>query len=249
VTTLPVSLRRLGAEVRIGIVVPFDFALDREYWAYAGDDVTLALTRTPFVSGPVSVAFAEDVGDEEVVARSVGDLAACAPAVTVYACTSGSFVGGVAGEARLRTRMEQAGAVHALTTSGALVEALQACGAHRVAVGTPYDAPLSRRLVSFLEQAGFEPVSLACLGLGGDIERVDHDTVVALTQAASRTPADVVFLSCTNLRTVGFLDELEDRAGRPVLSANEVTMWAALRAAAALPAALDPALYGHTLGR
>lgn len=244
-----VSLAPTGGETRLGIIVPFDFVLDREYWAYAADDVTLLLTRTPMVEGPVGISFAEEVGDDEVVAAAVRDLAPCTPAVTVYGCTSGSFVGGVAGEARLRKRMEQAGATRALTTSGALIEALAACDARRVAVGTPYDAALSRRLVTFLEEAGCEPVSLACLGLGADIERVDHDTVVELTMAASRSSADAVFLSCTNLRTAGFLDELEERAGRPVLSANEVTMWAALRAADALPADLDPRLYGHTLGR
>ena len=45
-----------------------------------------------------------------------------------------------------------------------------------------------------------------------------------------------MFLSCTNLRTFDALPALEARYGIPVLSANQVTMWAALQAAgAALP--------------
>jgi maleate isomerase len=79
--------------------------------------------------------------------------------VIAYACTSGSFVGGVEGEQRLREAMLRAGAQAAVTTSGALVEALRALDVRRVAVGTPYVEAIGRRLVPFLERAGFEPVS------------------------------------------------------------------------------------------
>ena len=41
-----------------------------------------------------------------------------------YACTSGSFVAGRAGERALVSSMLDAGAAAAVTTSGALVEAL-----------------------------------------------------------------------------------------------------------------------------
>src|SRR5439155_16915827 len=39
---------------RIGIIVPFDFALDREYWQYASAEASLHITRTPYQMGPVS---------------------------------------------------------------------------------------------------------------------------------------------------------------------------------------------------
>ena len=32
----------------IGIVAPYDFALDRELWRWVPDDVTLHVTRTPY---------------------------------------------------------------------------------------------------------------------------------------------------------------------------------------------------------
>lgn len=69
------------------------------------------------------------------------------------------------------------------------------------------------------------------LGLTGDIFRVSHTTVRDLAIAADRPEADVVFLSCTNLRTFGALAEMEEELKKPVLSANQVTVWAPLRAA------------------
>lgn len=236
--------------VRIGVVAPFDFALDREYWSFVPPDVDLLVTRTPVVEKPVGVEFAEDIGDPAPIRAAVRDLVTCDPEVVAYACTSASFVGGVAGEAALCRHMEEAGARRAVTTSGALVAALTACGARRVGLGTPYDAALGERLGAFLAEAGFEPVSLACLGLTADIERVGPASVFALTEAAAHDDADAVFLSCTNLRTAGLIAELERRAGqRPVLTANQVTMWAALRAAGALPADANPEFFGTVLSR
>ncbi len=57
------------------------------------------------------------------------------------------------------------------------------------------------------------------------------------------TDADALFLSCTNLPTFGLLGELERRFGMPVLSANQVTMWAAMRAAGVQPQIDDQALF------
>jgi maleate isomerase len=39
-----------------------------------------------------------------------------------------------------------------------------------------------------------------------------------------------MFISCTNLPTYDVIEPLEQALGKPVLTANQVTMWAALRA-------------------
>jgi len=67
-----------------------------------------------------------------------------------YACTSGSFIGGLAGEAALVTAMTEAGAPAAVTTSGALVAALRHLDVRRIATVTPYAADLTVGLSSFL---------------------------------------------------------------------------------------------------
>jgi maleate isomerase len=144
-------------------------------------------------------------------------------------------VTGLSGEARLRDAMERAGARRALTTSGALLEALQALAVGRLAVGTPYDADLTARLADFLAEAGYETVGTSRMDLGADIWRVSAGSVRELVHAVPRAGAEAIFLSCTNLPTYEVIGELEREVGVPVLSANLVSMWAALRAIDALP--------------
>jgi maleate isomerase len=222
------SVRRTA---RIGVVVPFDFALDREYWAFVPPDVSLHITRTAFHEGPVGVALARAVADPEEAAEAARTLVAIEPDVIAYACTSGSFVDGVNGERALRDAMTQAGAQRVVTTSGALLEALRVLGVHRVAIGTPYVAELGALLRDFVTEAGFEAASLANLDLDGGIADLADSDVERLAAAAFTPDADALFLSCTNLPTFGVLGRLEQRYGIPVLSANQVTMWAAVRAA------------------
>jgi len=221
----------------IGIVAPFDLALDRELWRWTPEPVSLYLTRTAHLDVPVSVGMAEALGDAR-------EVAVAAPGVTAYLCTSASFVGGLAGEARLRSAMERGGAARALTTSGAMLEALAALGARRVAVATPYDAALTDRLVAFLGEAGIATTGVGYLGMEADIWRVDADSVRRLAHALPREGADAVFLSCTNLPTYDVVPALEAELGIPVLSANLVTMWAALRVLGALPDGRPEALFG-----
>jgi maleate isomerase len=219
----------------IGIVAPFDLALDRELWRWTPEPVSLYLTRTAHLDVPVSMGMAEALGDADALAAACREVSIAEPGVTAYLCTSASFVGGLAGEARLRAAMERGGARRAITTSGAMLEALRALGVRRVAVATPYDAALTDRLVAFLDEAGIATTGVGYLGMGEDIWRVETDSVRELARAIPRESADAVFLSCTNLPTYDVIPGLEAELGVPVLSANLVTLWAALRELGALP--------------
>src|SRR6266567_2371805 len=189
----------------IGLIAPFDFVLDREYWEWIPANVSLHITRSPFLDQQVGVAMAEQVSEDEVLTAAARKLTIADPAVTVFACTSGSFIHGLAGEQRCRQAILAGGARRALTTSGALVEALTAFGI----------------------------TSCAFLGLKGDIFRVSPGTVYRLVRAADCEDAEAIFISCTNLWTREVLSTLEHELGKPVLSANQVTVWAALKAVGA----------------
>jgi maleate isomerase len=216
----------------IGIVAPHDFALDGELWRWMPPGASLYTTRTPALELPIGLDFAKQAAaDEDALARGARDLAAAEPGATAYACTSASYANGLAGERRLRAALERGGARRALTTSGALLEALAALGVHRIGVATPYDAELTAALPEFLAAAGHEPVAVAYLGLDHAIERVRPRSVAELIRSAAPAEADAVVVSCTNLPTIEVLSELEHELGRPVVSANLATVWAALRAA------------------
>ncbi|MFD1538379.1 maleate cis-trans isomerase family protein [Nonomuraea guangzhouensis] len=214
----------------VGVIVPYDMALDRELWRWTPDDVALFFTRTPFSPMPVTVEMAEHVSDSAAVSRCTRDLITVSPAVYAYGCTSGSFVRGVRGERQLVEAMRAAGAPAAVTTSGALLAALKQLAAVRVAIATPYDPDVTERLGLFLREAGVDVVGSSHLGLSADIWKVPYARTAELVAQADHAEADAIVISCTNLPTYDVIAPLEARLGKPVISANQATMWAALRA-------------------
>jgi maleate isomerase len=225
--------RSTSRAARLGMIVPFDMALDREYWQFVPDDASVHVTRLPIIDLPYGVEHALRVAEPEAMAGAVQTLVRIEPDAIGFGCTSGSFVGGIRFERGIRERMEQAGAKVAVTPSSALVDALHALGARRVGLGTPYGLPVARTLEKFLREAGFDPVSLENLEIDEEekVIAASDDLVFELAERAMRPNADVVFLACTNLPTFRVLGDIERRLGVPALSANQVLMWGLCRAA------------------
>lgn len=216
------------AQRGIGIIAPFDLALERELWRWAPLDVSFHLARTPFEPVAVSLEQAELVSGKDHLQRATRDVLGVDPEVVAYLCTSGSFIHGPQYEASLRQAILDAGAPAAVTTSGALIEAVEKLGPQRMSIVTPYDAELTDRLVAFLGDLDVEVIHSHYLGLGGGIWRVNYRTVVEQILAADDPRAEAIFVSCTNLPTYDIIAPLERELGKPVLTANQLTVWASL---------------------
>ena len=65
------------AQRGIGVIAPFDLALERELWRWAPLEVTLHLARTPYEPVPVSRAMAELVSDRRHLMEVRKSLWAC----------------------------------------------------------------------------------------------------------------------------------------------------------------------------
>ncbi|MEV2278140.1 Asp/Glu racemase [Nocardiopsis sp. NPDC049922] len=215
----------------VGVIAPYDFALDRELWRWTPDDVSLHVTRLPYVHVPVTVDQAAALSMERNVDPAVRALLAPEPLAIGYACASGSFVHGAEGERRLHRTMMAAGAPAAVTTSGALVRALGALDLRRIAVVTPYVDSVTDRLLAYLGEHGVEVTSSVGLGLLSHIWRVTYAEVSQAVHAVDRPDAQGVFISCTNVLTYDIIAPLERELGKPVIAANQVTMWAVMREA------------------
>ena len=72
----------------------------------------------------------------------------------------------------------------AVTTSGALVHALEALGVSKVAVATPYSGELTHLLAEYLAEAGYEVVSNSFIGMedAKAVADVSDDAVIELGQ-------------------------------------------------------------------
>lgn len=217
------------AQRGIGVIAPFDLALERELWRWVPMEVSLHLARTPYEPVPVSMEMARLVSNSHHLAAATRDVLHVEPEVVAYLCTSGSFISGVAAEQALCKVIREAGAPDAVTTSGALAEVLAMTGISRISVVTPYYADLTEKLHEFLSELGVKTLASEHLGLGGGIWKVSYRTVADHIQRADRPDAEAIFVSCTNLPTYDLIDPLEENLGKPVFTANQLTMWACLR--------------------
>jgi maleate isomerase len=214
--------------VPIGVVAPYDMALDAELWRWVPDEAALFFARTPYEPLPVTLEMVELLGEEAGLRSAAQQLRAIEPVAYAFACTSGSFVKGLAGERAAAAAVSDAGGAPAVTTSGAIVAALERLRARRVAVATPYDAAITAKLEDFLVENGVEVTRVRQLGLDSRMWTVPYARTADLIRRANTDEAQAIVVSCTNLPTYDLIAPLEEELGKPIVSANQVTMWAVL---------------------
>ena len=151
--------------------------------------------------------------------------------LVLYACTTGSLIGGKKWQEDLERRMRASVSVPVITTAGAVVDALREMKLEKIAVGTPYAEELNSAEMSFFEENGFEVTKLEGLGHvnGEDLHAETPEATVALAKRVDTGNADGVFLSCTDLKTLTVLEQLERDLGKPVLSSNSASLWKCLK--------------------
>jgi maleate isomerase len=98
---------------------------------------------------------------------------------------------------------------------------------------TPYVAEVTERGRHFFEQSGFSVSNAVGMGISEDHEigNVSPEQVYRFVRENVDAGADGVFISCTNLRTVGIIAALEQDLGLPVVSAVQASFWDCLRIA------------------
>jgi maleate isomerase len=151
--------------------------------------------------------------------------------VVCYACTSGSLV---IGEQRVFTELNK-GAPGAKATSliTGVIRALNAVYAKRIVIATPYIDEINQREAEYLEAEGFKVISISGLGIEKDSEmvRVAPDFITEFALSLDHSEADAIFISCGALRTLEVVQEIERRAGKPVIASNQAMIWDTLRLA------------------
>jgi maleate isomerase len=230
-----------GWRTRIGLIIPHvNMTLEPEINSVlpAGTSAHAARMVIPQLDPEGLRRMAEDS------VRAAEQLAELDADVVVFGCTSGSFIEDRAYEADLVRRISETTGCPALSTTGASVHALRTLGVDRIAVATPYDDTINQRLANFFTSEGFDLVSLVGLGLRdryaqppltrrpvSAIAQQSEELVYRLARSAVRPGAQALFISCTNLPTLGIITRLEQDLGLPVVTANQATIWAACRQA------------------
>lgn len=175
-----------------------------------------------------------DLGRPERLAEGAEQLRGHVDAV-MWACTSGSFVFGLDGAARQAQAVSDRLGVPASSTSFAFVDAATEIGAGRVAVAATYPPEVVAAFVAFLGEAGIDVVASGAQDIvtATEVGTLGHDRVVSFVASGDHPAADAVLVPDTALHTAAWIEDLEGRLGKPVLTANLVTLWKALELAGA----------------
>jgi maleate cis-trans isomerase len=223
-----------GYRAKLGLIVPPTNTVNEAEWArMAPEGVTVHSVRMPLHADAHTEAGLAALHAD--IAKAVADLRQARVDVVAYGCTAGSMV--IPPES-LPDRIGEMAGVPGVTTAAAIVRALRDLGVRRVSVATPYHRALDEHERAFLTANGFEVLSIRGLGIGAggpqEYVRIAETPLAAVDRHArdSFVPgSDALLITCTDFPTLPLLTALEADLGVPVVTSNQATFRAAVRAA------------------
>jgi len=216
----------IGSAATLGLIVlQVDETIEQDFRRlFAAPDIALYVSRIPSGAELTPDTIAQMAIDLPQAASLLPPAASFD--VIGYACTSGTTLIGVDQVAQLVGGNATTQAVTNPLT--ATIAALTALNVTSVAIVSPYIASVALPICKAFLDAGFDVP--ATLSFGEEVEanvaRIDPAAIHAAALEVGRTPGvEAVFLSCTNLRTLDIIDDLERQLGMPVISSNQALAW------------------------
>ncbi|WP_069811205.1 maleate cis-trans isomerase family protein [Streptomyces sp. TP-A0874] len=199
--------------------------------AEAGPEVRLPLVHTDIGEDAHRVDALLEMGSADRLAARVEEVRALGARAVVWACTSASFVFGPEGARQQVRELSRTAGLPASSTSFAFAHALQSLGVDRVAIAATYPEDVAELFRAFLKSFGTEVVALRGSGIitAAEVGTWGWEEVLALARGGDHPEARAVLLPDTALHTAAYLTRLEAELGKPVLTANQVTVWEGLR--------------------
>lgn len=214
--------------VRLGILIPSsNTTMEYEFNAMVPKPSTVHTGRMHLVYNTIESLAAM----EEEAPREASKLATAEVDVIGFGCTTGSLVKGFGYDKHLEGLIQKASGKATVVTAGAVVKALKALGIEKVAIATPYTDDLNTLEERFLRDNCLTIIDLQGLRIrkNTDIGKLGPEVSYELAKKLDHKDADGVFISCTNFRTIEYIEKLEQELGKPVFSSNTATLWAMLK--------------------
>jgi maleate isomerase len=225
-----------GWRARLGVLTHDDSAIsESELWTMAPDGVSLHTSRVFFADLPT---FANPPGPDD----AVGLLARLPLQAIIYAWTVGSYLLGSAGEEELVSRVEQhSNGIPVLMSAPAATAGFRTLGAERIAlIHAPFFTDeFDQKGVEYFRERGFEVVHASHLMPPIAVPHPNTGSAASPAEIYEwvrrhvPSAAQAIFIGGNALRAIGVIAALEDDLRRPVLTANQVSLWYALRVAGA----------------
>lgn len=220
-----------GTRGRLGfILIAADLASESELRAIGPlEDTAIFCTRVAYHS-PLTVTHLRAMaGELAPAARQI--LPDDRLDVIAFGCTSGTMAIGEQNVLGL-IRSARPG-IKATTPLTAVRAASEALGVRRMAMLAPYTVDITTVMVEGFRATGLEFVDAMALGFHDDpqFSAIPGPALVAAARQADHPEAQALFIPCTALLTVRWIDVMERQLGKPVICSNQALLWHALRLA------------------
>ena len=227
-----------GSVGRIGVLTPdFDPVPESEMWAMAPQSVSIHTARVYWqqaASARQGLA-PRDAGaftKPPHVDNAVEQLVDLAPRVILFAFTSSSYALGAASDDAVRARLEnRSRKIPVLLTCPAATDALRTLGVRRVALIHPpwFTEEVNGQGLNYFRGQGFEVVRSTVLSPARAFTEVPPAEIYEWVRRNVPDAAEAVFIGGNGFRAIAAIHALEEALHRPVLTANQVLFWQALR--------------------
>jgi len=167
---------------------------------------------------------AELIMRKEEMPRAIGYLRDIKPNFCIFGCTSASAIGGVEGEKKLKKDIKKEIECDSITAFGAVLDTFKENKSKKIAVFAPYTYDLTEGIVGSIVRAGFNVHCYASMNLLSDyqIGKISPSKIIefVLIHKKEINDADMIFISCTNLRAFECIDYLEKKLNKKVVTSN-----------------------------
>ena len=221
------SLPRYGWRARLGMLLPSgNVAAESQFNAMLPSGVSLHTTRLK-LTGSSDAELLAMIDRLEEGSSLLAD--ACVDLI-LFHCTAVTMWDAEM-DRTLPERITKTTGLPATSTATAAMSAFKALGIRRIVMVTPYIEATNVRETAFLESRQISVLKAVGLNIAQakDMISVEPGEWYRLVRAQARDDADAYFISCTAVRSLEVIEDLERDLGRPVFTSNQVAAWHALR--------------------
>ena len=221
---VPVELDTIAPLGRVGLLaLATDFNSEQDLRRIFPEGLEIFTNRIKNANPTTIVNLRAMAGD--VTRAAEGILPEFGVNAMIYGCTSGTIA---IGTKRLNELIHAAWPGIPVTNPVVAAEAaFKAFGAKKISVLTPYIDEVNAEMGQHFIEQGYSLLNIAGFGFENDIEMtsISPDTLYRAALDVCDEQADLLFISCTALRSSVAVEKIERELGKPVVTSNQALAW------------------------
>ena len=231
-----------GSRARIGLITPhMDIVPEGEFQTLAPSDISIHVARVPLgwrggsESAPIGLDAVRSFAAPPYVDDAVEILSAAPLNSIAYGFTSSSYLLGPDGDSELSKRLkDRSQGLPIVIPCQSVVVALRTLGIGKLTIINPpwFPDELTEMGANYFRTSGVDVISaVSAVGLASDQMSVTPEKVFKWVRENVPDTTECVFLGGGGLRAISAIAALEKDLSRPIITANQIAFWHALRLA------------------